>query len=162
VKIGTSGYISAQIGTYVEEKKLTVYDTLFHLSKNLVTNAGLDWMHAQLYTNTGTGTTAARFIAVSETTSPPDETWTTLSGEIDTGGLTRAAASPNPSHVAGTNVSIIEKTFTASANFPNVQVVALFNASSSGVLVHVGRFPQIANVANGQNFRVLCTINHGG
>ncbi len=162
MKVGTSGYISAQIGTFDEVKKLTVYETLFHLHKNLVPLAGLDWMHAQLYINTSNGTRGVNFIAVSETTSVPDDTWTTLTGEITTGGLGRATANPVASHVAGTNVSIIEKTFTASANFPAVQVVGLFNASSAGVLGHVGRFQSAANVQNGQNFRVLCTINHGG
>lgn len=159
--IQTPGYISAWLGTYDKVKNLTTYETLFLLAKNLVTDAGLDWMHAQLYTNTAAGTQGARYIALSETTSEPDASWTTLTGEISTGGLARAAASPNPSHVAGTNVTITEKTFTASANFPNTQVVGLFNASSSGVLAHAGRFPSIANVANGQNLRVLCTINHG-
>jgi len=161
MKVGTPGYISAWIGTYDKARQLTVYETLFILSKNLMTLAGRDWMHAQLYTNTSAGTQGARYIAVSETTSVPDDSWTTLTGEITTGGLARAAASPNPTHVAGTNVTITEKTFTASANFPNTQVVGLFNASSSGTLAHVGRFTQVANVQNGQNLRVLCTINHG-
>lgn len=161
MEVKTPGYISAWIGTFDPVKKLTVYETLFELAKNLVPSAGRDWMHAQLYTNTAAGTQGARYIALSETTSVPDDSWTTLTGEIASGGLSRAAASPNPSHVAGTNVSIIEKTFTASANFPNTQVVGLFNASSSGILAHVGRFQQIANVENGQNLRVLCTINHG-
>lgn len=161
MKVGTPGYISAWLGTFDPVKELTVYETLFHLSKNLVTNNGRDWMHAQLYTNTAAGTQGARYIALSETTSEPDETWTTLTGEIVSGGLSRAAASPNPSHVAGTNVTITEKTFTASANFPAVQVVGLFNASSGVTLVHAGRFPSIANVTNGSTLRVLCTINHG-
>lgn len=161
MKIKSPGYISAWLGTFDPIRQLTVYETLFELAKNLVTNTGRDWMHAQLYTNTSSGTQGARYISLSETTSEPDETWTTLTGEIASGGLSRAAASPNPSHVSGTNVTITEKTFTASANFPNTQVVGLFNASSSGTLVHAGRFPSIANVQNGQNLRVLCTINHG-
>src|ERR1044071_1726187 len=114
MKVGTAGYISAQLGTFDEVRKLTKYETLFHLHKNLVPNAGLDWMHAQLYINVAAGTRGANYIAVSETTSVPDETWTTLTGEITTGGLARATASPVASHVAGTNVSIIEKTFVAS------------------------------------------------
>ncbi len=161
MEVKTPGYISAWLGTYDEVKNLTTYETLFELAKNLVPSAGRDWMHAQLYTNTSAGTQGARYIALSETTSVPDDSWTTLTGEITTGGLARAASSPNPSHIAGTNVSIVEKTFTASANFPATQVVGLFNASSAGVLAHVGRFPQIADVQNGQNLRVLCTINHG-
>jgi len=161
MEIKTPGYISAWLGTYDKVKELTVYETLFELAKNLMPTAGRDWVHAQLYTNTSAGTQGARYIAVSETTDEPDDTWTTLDGEITTGGLSRAASSPAPAHVTGTNVSIIEKTFTASANFPDTQVVGLFNASSSGILAHVGRFAQVANVQNGQNLRVLCTINHG-
>lgn len=166
-KIGTPGYLSCWIGE--KAKDITKYEALDILTKNLVPTPGRDWIHAQLYTNTsaGSATKGANHIGVSETTVAPDETWTeadfrTTFGELTTGTMGRAAASPVPSHIAGTNVSLIEKTFAPSANFPNVQVVGLLTAASpGGVLVHVGRFDVIANVQSGQNFRVLCTINHG-
>ena len=35
---------------------------------NLLTNSGRDWMHAQVYTNTGAGTRGAGFIALTSNT----------------------------------------------------------------------------------------------
>lgn len=166
-KIGTPGYISYWIGE--KAKDITKYEALDILCKNLVPTPGRDWMHFQLYTNTiaASASKGANHIGVSETSVAPDDTWTetdfrTTFGELASGNMGRAAASPAPSHIAGTNVSLIEKTFSPSANFPNTQVVGLLTAASgSGVLVHVGRFDTIANVQSGQSFRVLCTINHG-
>ena|ERR1044071_8320682 len=160
-KIGTSGYISAWIAN--KEDDCWIYKNLFHLCKNLVPTTARDWIHAQLYTNTvqANATIGANKVAVSETTDVPDESWTTLHGEITTGNLTRQAASPAPTHIAGTNVSIIETTWTPSSSFPNVQVIGLFNATSGGIPAHIGRFDQIASVVSGQAFRALSTINHG-
>lgn len=166
-KIGTPGYLSYWIGE--KAKDITVYKPFDILKKNTVPTPGRDWMHQQLYTNTsaGSATKGANHIGVSETTVAPDDTWTeadfrTTFGELASGNMGRAVASPAPSHIVGTNVSLIEKTFAPSANFPNTQVVGLLTAASpGGILVHVGRFDTIANVLSGQNFRVLCTINHG-
>jgi hypothetical protein len=133
-----------------------------------VTIEGRDWFHAQLYTNTvqANATVGACYLGVSETTVAPDENWTaalftSTYGEITTGTLARKLASPVPSHIAGTNVSIIETTWTPTANFPAVQVIGLLNAASAGKLVHVGRFDQVVSVITGQAFRALATINHG-
>ena len=133
-----------------------------------VTLEGRDWMHAQLYTNTvqGSATVGACYMGVSETTVTPDDNWTedlfsNTYGEISTGNIARQISSPVPSHIAGTNVSITETTWTPNANFPNVQVIGLLNAASGGKLVQVGRFDQIVNVISGQSFRALATITHG-
>ncbi len=133
-----------------------------------LTLEGLDWLHFQLYTNTvqANATVGAVYLAVSETTIAPDENWTaalftSTYGEITTGLLARKLSSPVPSHIAGTNVSIAEATWTPNANFPDVQVLALLNAASGGKLVHVGRFDAIQPVVSGQSFRALATINHG-
>jgi len=160
-KIGTPGYLS--IWTSKKENGIAYYDNLFYLAKNLVPTIARDWFHSQLYTNlyATQATAGANFMAVSETTTTPDESWTTLTGEITTNNLARKQANPAPTHIVGTNVSIIETTWTPNANFPNVQVLGLFTALSAGVLGHVGRFDQIANVVSGQAFRALATINHG-
>jgi len=133
-----------------------------------LTLEGRDWLHFQLYNNPtqANATIGAVYLAVSETVVSPDENWTaalftSTYGEITTGLLARKIASPVSSHIAGTNVSITETTWTPNANFPNVQVLALLNASSAGKLVHVGRFDAIVPVVSGQSFRALATINHG-
>lgn len=166
-KIGTPGYISAWVGTK-DENGYFDYENKCLLKKNIVPDEGRDWMHAQLYTNTvqAYATVAAVYMAVSETTVAPDEDWTAALftsdyGEITTGSLTRQIASPVPSHIAGTNVSITETTWTPSLDFPAVSVLALLTASSGGKLVHVGRFDAIISVLSGQSFRALATINHG-
>lgn len=166
-KLGTFGYISTWIGTKEEDK--LYYKNLDLLTHNLVPTVSVDWMHAQLYTNTvqAYATIGCNYLAVSETAIAPDETWTetlfrTSYGEITTGLLARKQASPAPSHIAGTNVSLIEATWTPNASFPNVQVLALITAGpTGGILGHVGRFDTIAAVTSGQAFRALATINHG-
>ena len=165
-KIGTPGYISVWVGN--EEDGVYYYENKGHLMKNLVPTEGRDWFHAQLYTNTvqAYATIGAVYLAVSETTVAPDPAWTaalftSTYGEITTGTLARKLASPVPSHIIGTNVSITETTWTPSASFPAVSTLALFNAASAGKLVHAGRFDQVVSVVSGQAFRALATINHG-
>jgi hypothetical protein len=57
---------------------------------NLRTNAGITWQEGQM---AGTPGNAAGYIAVSANTTPPSVGDTSLSGEISSGGLARAAAS---------------------------------------------------------------------
>jgi hypothetical protein len=129
---------------------------------NLVTDAGVDWWHAQLLINTSAGTRGSNFIAISESTSNPLDTWTTLASEITTGGLSRAVSSPAANHIVGTNVSVLEKTFTASANFnTGIRLVGLFNVTGpppAGILNHVGILDKVTQVPSGSQFRVLCTM----
>lgn len=129
---------------------------------NLVPDDAVDWWHAQLLTNTGAGTQGSNFVAISESTATPLDSWETLTGEITTGGLSRAAASPAASHVVGTNVSVVEKTFTASADFnTGIRLVGLFTATGpppAGILNHVGILDKVTIVPNGSLFRVLCTL----
>jgi len=129
---------------------------------NLVTSAGIDWWHSQLLTNTSqaSATIGSNYIALSESLLTPNATWTTLDAEITTGGLGRAQSSPAPVHVVGTNVSVIDKTFTASANFSGVRLIGLFNnaTAGSGVLNHVGLLDKVTAVPSGQQLRAVATL----
>jgi len=129
---------------------------------NIVTFAGIDWWHSQLLTNTSqaSATIGSHYTALSESTQTPNQTWTTLDAEITTGGLGRAASSPVPAHVVGTNVTVVDKTFTASANFSGVRLVGLFNnaTAGSGVLNHVGLLDKVTAVPSGQQIRAVSTL----
>lgn len=123
---------------------------------NLGTDAGEDWLHAQLYTNTSAGTRGAGYIAVSSNASGASASHTTLAGEITTGGLARADATTKD-HTPGSNTTTIEHTFTASATHTDVQLSALFNASSSGTMAHEATFTATTLQSNDQ-LKVTWTI----
>lgn len=106
---------------------------------NLLTDAGKDWMHAQVYTNTAAGTRGAGFIASTESSITPAVGNTTLTGEITTNGLARADATTK-THTAASNTTTIEHTFTATGAFTSVLASALFNAASAGTMPHIANF----------------------
>ena len=72
------------------------------MKHNLLTDAGRDWMHAQVYTNTSAGTRGAGYIASTESSITPAVGNTTLTGEISTNGLARADATTKTHTVAQT------------------------------------------------------------
>lgn len=106
---------------------------------NLLTDAGRDKAHAQIYTNTSAGARGAGFIALTVNTDAPADGDTDLTGEISTNGLERADASTK-THSAGTNSTTISHVFTASGTHTAVQKAALFDAASTGVVYHVNTF----------------------
>lgn len=114
-------------------------EILCYKKRNLLTDAGRDKAHAQIYTNTSAGARGAGFIAVTVNTAAPADGDTTLTGEITTGGLARADASTK-THSAGTNSTTISHTFTASATHTAVQKAALFDAASTGTMYHENTF----------------------
>lgn len=120
---------------------------------NLLTTAGRDWIHAQLY-NTGS-TDAAKYIALTSNAVAPDVGDTVLADEITTGGFARAVGTVE--HTAGTNVTTIVKEFTSSAVFSNVQKAGLFTAASVGILVHENIFPAV-NIQPDDILRITWTI----
>lgn len=137
---GQDGYVSAVV-IYADKRKANKQLALW--KHQLLTDAGKDWMHQQVYTNTGAGTRGAGFIASTESVITPAVGNTTLTGEITTNGLARADATTK-SHTAASNSSTIEHTFTASGAFTDVKASALFNAGPTG-----GTMPHIANFATG-------------
>lgn len=123
---------------------------------NLITDAGQDFFAAQCLTNTSAGTRGAGFIALTENGTAPAVTDTTLTSEITTNGLARADATTK-THSAGTDTTVIEHTFTASASFSTVQKSGLFNASSSGTMFAENTFTSTALATNDQ-IKVTWTI----
>ena len=126
---------------------------------NLLTNGGRDFIHSQAYRNTSAGTEGSRYIAVSTDAGAPAAGDTTLTGEISTNGLQRAAATTN-THSAGTNTSVLGITYTASNTHTSVQKSALFNQSSTGTLTHENTFTPVTLQANDQ-LQVTWTLTLG-
>jgi hypothetical protein len=133
--MSSAGFCSAMV-TYARTGKTKQIALFQH---NLLTDAGKDWMHAQVYTNTSAGTRGAGFIASTESTITPAVGNTTLTGEIATNGLSRVDAGTK-THTAASNSTLIEHTFTATGSFTSVLASALFNASSAGTMPHIANF----------------------
>lgn len=148
----TVGYLTAK----VRRKSTDKWIILCENKHNLGTNAGEDFLHAQMYTNTSAGTRGAGFIAVSSNTVAPDVSDTTLAGEIGSGGLERADADTKD-HTGGTNTTLIEHTFTASATHTDVQKTALFNAASTGTMPHENTFTA-TTLNSGDELKISWTI----
>ena len=133
--MNSAGFCSAR----VIKHRTGIVKQIALFQHNLLTDAGKDWMHAQVYTNTAAGTRGAGFIASTETSITPAVGNTTLSGEISTNGLARADAGTK-THTAASNSTLIEHTFTATGAFTSVLASALFNASSAGTMPHIANF----------------------
>jgi hypothetical protein len=149
------GYCSAVVTYHATGKKRI----LAKMKHNLLTTAGKDWVHAQLYTNTSAGTRGAGFVASTESSFTPAIGDTTLTGEITTNGLARADATTK-SHTGGTNSTTIEHTFTASGSFTSVLASALFTASSAGTMPHEANFSTgSGTLATNDTLKITWTLN---
>ena len=127
---------------------------------NLLTNGGRDFIHAQAYTNTASGTEGSRFIAVTVNSGAPAAGDTTLTGEITGTGLERAAATTN-THSAGTNTTTLGVTFTASGTHTAVQKSALFNQLAvGGTMTHENTFTPVT-LSSGDSLQVTWTLTLG-
>jgi len=122
---------------------------------NLITNAGRDWIFAQVLTNTSAGTRGAGFVALSNDTGAADATHTTLAGELSTNGLGRADADTK-THTTGTTTGVIQNTFTATGSQTAIQKTALFNAASTGTMLCEATMTSV-DVANTDTLRVTWT-----
>lgn len=152
----STGFMTVKIKKALSSK----WNIIEYFKPNLLTNGGRDWIHAQVYTNTAAGTVGANFIAVSSDAVAPAVTDTTLASEIVTSGLSRAAASPVASHTSGTNSSTIQVTYTASGTLNNVQKTAIFNAVSSGIMVHENTFTP-TNLVSGDSLQITWNVTLG-
>jgi hypothetical protein len=126
---------------------------------NLLTTDGRDFFHAQVYTNTSTGTRGANFIALTTDSSGADAGDTTLPSEITTGGLARAVAT-TITHTNDSNVTTLVKTFTASATHTAVQMSGTFNAASGATLAHEAVFTAVTLVSS-DTLQVTWTLTLG-
>lgn len=133
----------------------------YECGENLLTEDGRDWLHTQAYTNTAASSAeaGARYIGLSANTTTPAAADTTLAGEIDSGGLARAVGTA--SHTDDSAVTTIAKTFTATADHTAVHKSGLFNAASSGVLVHARAFSSDFTLSSGDSVTVTWTITLG-
>lgn len=122
---------------------------------NLITKAGRDWIHSQLY-NTVSG--VSNFIGLSRNTDAPVDTDIILTDEITTGGLERHVGAST--HVVGTNTTTVIFSFSATVPFTDVQKVGLFSAVSGGTLVHENNFSPVA-LSVTDELRITWTITAG-
>ena len=152
--LGVAGWVKVQV---VRDGKI-VY---FSEGHNLIVDQGKDIIVKQVaggnnatvkYNPNGT-----IFIALTTTAITPAAGDTTLSGEITTGGLARAAGTLG--HTNGTSTFTIRKTFTASGSFTGVQSAGLFNqptSSTSGMLAE-NTFSSV-NLISGDQITITWTI----
>ena len=160
------GYCTAKVRHYTGndvngKPTYTEWKELAHNVPNLLTNAGKDLLHNYGYIYVAGDTVTAvgaNFIALTEATITPAAGDTSLSSEISSNGLSRAAATTK-THSSGANTSVIAKTFTASGSFTSVLASASFTASSSGTMVHEANFSTgSGTLISGDQLAVTWTI----
>lgn len=152
---------------YVTRAKNRKIETICEDSDNVHNTGGVDFLHYNGYTSTGTGTTSdintatqgANWLGLSSNIGGASAAHTSLAGEYSTLGLSRAQCTTR-SHSAGTNVTTLSKTFTASGTATAVQLGALFNASSSGVECHEFTFAS-TDLNNGDQITLTITVTGG-
>lgn len=129
---------------------------------NVLTNDARDKIHIMVYINTEPLQRGFGCIGLTETALTPDATDTSLSGEItNEQGLDRAEAGTK-THTTGTNTSLIEHTFTATAAFnsPGIRGAGLFDQLSGGILGHVNTFTTVT-LAQFDQLRISWIITAG-
>lgn len=125
------------------------------VSYNLRTTVGADWQ-ADVMGNS-TQPASARWIALTTNATAPSAGSTTLTGEITSGGLSRAAGTY--SHTGGTTNYKITHTFTATDAHTNVQKAGLFNAASTGTLVFETLLSSSVTLADNDTLTIEWTVN---
>ena len=126
----------------------------------MLTNAGKDFVSAQIAGAGGTAT--ASYLALTANSTAPAVGDTALAGEIATagGGLIRALATY--AHTAGTSTLTLSKTFTAngSDSLPvTVAKMGTLTASSGGTLVYTTALSPTATIsASGDTLTITQTI----
>ncbi|MHB8546426.1 MAG: hypothetical protein ACYDAJ_06635 [Nitrosotalea sp.] len=121
---------------------------------NLITNAGKDFISAQIG-STASSTNGANYIALTTDNISPAAGDTTLASEITTGGLARAQGVY--AHTGGTNTYTISKTFTASTSFTGVDKAGLFTTPSVGMMFAESAFSSV-NLVSGDTISITWTV----
>lgn len=104
-----------------------------------------------------------RYMGLTENASAASAASTTLTGEITTGGASRALTSYV--HSASTSTMTLSKTFSISATFPAIHKMGLFTASNTtaaGILGYESVLNADANVVSGDSLAVTDTITITG
>ena len=148
--ISASGYVIVSVVR--EGKEIYHYE-----DPNLITNAGLDFISAQIG-STSTGANGANYIALSSDSTAPAVTDTTLTGEISGNGLDRAQGTY--SHTAATNTFTVQEVFTATGTVSAIQKTGLFTASSGGTMMAENTFSSV-NLISGDQLTITWTITIG-
>src|SRR5439155_15378316 len=126
-----------------------VYDT-----HNKITNNGVGFLQDQTLGTTPSATAYANWIALTTDTAAPAYTDTSCTSEITTNGLARASGTlTKGTPAAGSSVSTVVKTFTATGTFTAVDKACLFTASASGTLVADTLFSAV-NMVNGDQLTI--------
>lgn len=107
---------------------------------NVKTTAGIDYLFAQGYSGSATGSSGLVYIGLSNDSLTETTASTTLSNEIAANGLSRALGTY--AHTNGQSTATISKTFTCATGAQSAQKAALFSASSGGTMTHVLSFTQ--------------------
>jgi hypothetical protein len=105
------------------------------------------------------GGAMARYMALTENASAASASNTTLTGEITTGGCSRALATY--AHTDSTSTYTLTKAFSVTATFPAIHRMGLFTASTltaAGVMVFETVLNADANVVNGDTLTVTETV----
>jgi len=142
-----------QVHAAIIRKNGTVED--LGVSTNLRTTAGLDWQ-ADVMGN-ATQPASARWIGLTVNTTAPAAGDTTLTGEITTGGLGRAAGTY--AHTPGATSYTITASWTASGTHTAVHKAGLFNAASGGTMAFETNLNADATLASGDQLQVTWTVN---
>jgi hypothetical protein len=145
--------IKGLVTVIVKRAKTGQEEVICRDSPNLLTTAGKDWIHGQVY-DTGT-TDEAKYIALSVNTGGASAAHTSVAGEIVANGLERAAGTV--AHVAGSSTTTVTKVFTATNTHTAVQLCGLLTASAVGILVHENTFTSV-NLENLDQLTVIWTI----
>ena len=124
-------------------------------SENLRTTLGGDWQ-ADVMGHT-TQPVEAQWIGLTTNATAPAAGDTTLTGEIASGGLTRAQGAYT--HTASTTSYKISFTFTASGAHTAVAKAGLFNASSAGIMVFTTMLSSTATLAINDTLTIEWTVN---
>lgn len=130
---------------------------------NIVTNVGLATIHQYAYASAaqreflGSG---FNWVALSNDANPPAASDTALGAELTQQGLARAqgtvlTASP------GSNVTVVEYTFTFTGTEQTVRKAALFDAQTGGRMAHEVLFPGMRLLRTNDTLQVKFTITLG-
>jgi hypothetical protein len=140
-----------------------------HIGANSATVLTVDgWFNADDSAGTTPGSTAnyaiyptcrPRYMGLTENSGAASAADTTLTGEITTGGASRALATY--AHTGATATFTLQKSFSISASFPAIHKMGLFTASNTtagGILVFETVLNADANVISGDTLQVTDTV----
>ena len=106
----------------------------------------------------GIGAAPTIYLGLTATSITPAATDTTLSGELSSGGFSRALYDTY-SHSNGATSGFIQKTFTASAT-QTINGEAVFNAQNGGVMTFESTEPNPPTLVSGDTLQQKVTLNY--